>query len=73
MITNDQPNGDFLQNMSVSILGLTVSVIDLFKGGTVVLGLVGATFATLAGWEAWRSKRLEHRLRKLELDKLEKP
>ena len=65
-------NNDFLQNMSVSVLGLTVSIIDLLKGGTVVLGLVGATFAALGGWEAWRSKRLEHRLRQLELDKHEK-
>ncbi len=58
----------FAESMSVSVLGLTVSVIDLLKGGTVVLGLVGATFAALGGWEAWRSKRLEHRLRLLELE-----
>jgi hypothetical protein len=61
-------NNDFLQNMSVSVLGLAVSIIDLLKGGTVVLGLIGATFAALGGWEAWRSKRLEHRLRLMELE-----
>ena len=69
---NENPNSVFAQNMSVSLLGLTVSIIDLLKGGTVVLGLIGATFAALGGWEAWRSKRIEHRMRKLELDKLQK-
>jgi len=69
---NENPNSVFAQNMSVSLLGLTVSVIDLLKGGTIVLGLVGATFAALGGWEAWRSKRIEHRMRQLELDKLQK-
>jgi hypothetical protein len=59
----------FNQSMTVSLLGLSVSVFDLLKGGTVVLGLIGATFAALGGYEAWRSKRLEHQLRKLELDK----
>lgn len=63
------PDHTFNQSMTVSLLGLSVSVFDLLKGGTVVLGLIGATFAALGGYEAWRSKRLEHRLRKLELDK----
>lgn len=69
---NENPNSIFVQNMSVSLLGLTVSIIDLLKGGTVVLGLIGATFAALGGWEAWRSKRIEHRMRQLELDKIQK-
>jgi hypothetical protein len=60
----------FNQSMTVSLLGLSVSVFDLLKGGTVALGLIGATFAALGGYEAWRSKRLEHQLRKLELEKL---
>ena len=55
--------------MTISLLGLSVSVFDLLKGGTVVLGLIGAIFAALGGYEAWRSKRIEHRLRKLELDR----
>jgi len=62
-------DNNFNQSMTVSLLGLSVSVFDLLKGGTVVLGLIGATFAALGGYEAWRSKRLEHQLRKLELDK----
>lgn len=62
-------DNNFNQSMTVSLLGLSVSVFDLLKGGTVVLGLIGATFAALGGYEAWRSKRLEHRLRKLELDR----
>jgi len=61
----------FANSMTVSVLGLSVSIFDLIRGGTIVLGLCGALFAVLGGWEAWRAKRLEHKLRSLELKRLE--
>lgn len=61
----------FTDSMTLGVAGITVTVIDLLKGGTIVVGLVGAIFAAMGGYEAWRAKRLERRMRELEIVRLE--
>lgn len=62
----------FTDSMSLGVAGLTVTVVDLAKGGTVILGLIGAIFAALGGFEAWRAKRTERHLRELEIERLQR-
>lgn len=66
-----QLHARFTENLTLGVTGLTVTVIDLAKGGTIVIGLVGAVFAALGGFEAWRAKRLERQMRELEIARLQ--
>lgn len=67
-----QLHARFTDSMTLGVAGLTVTAVDLMKGGTIVVGLVGAIFAALGGVEAWRAKRLERRMREMEIERLQK-
>ncbi len=62
----------FLDSMSLGVAGLTITAIDLLRTGTVVVGMIGAIFAALGGFEAWKAKRLERRMREIEISRMEK-
>ncbi len=68
----DHLHAKFTESMTLGVAGMTVTLIDLMKGGTVVVGLIGAVFAAMGGVEAWRAKRLERRMRELEIDRLQR-
>lgn len=68
-VVMDHLHNRFIEGMTVASIGGVTVTVDLLKGGTVLLGFIGACLAALGGWEAWRAKRLERQLRQMELDK----
>jgi uncharacterized membrane protein len=67
-----QLHSRYTDSMLVGVTGLTVTTLDLLKGGTIIMGLIGAVLAALGGWEAWRAKRLERRMRELEIERMQR-
>ncbi len=57
----------FIEGIATFGVGSSLVVFDLLKGGTVILGFMGAVLALLGGWDARQSKRIERKIRELEL------
>lgn len=60
----------FWRGLAVSSVGTTMTLYDVLKSGSFILGIIGAILSVLGGWYAYQSQKTLHRIRLLELEKI---
>jgi hypothetical protein len=57
----------YFKSTIIALLGSAVSIREVLTNGSLLLTCAGSVLAVLGGYWAYRSKRLEHRTREVEL------
>lgn len=64
-------NSSFLKGLLLGTFGGTLTVHEILVNGSLLLTCFGGALAVLGGYWAYRTKRLEHRIKQIELARLE--